>query len=734
MILFTSGTTGRAKGVVLVQRNFTAAPLHAVPRMKVSAHDTMLAVLPLHHVFGTAACFAAALCTGMDLVFVPKVKGPLILEALSEHGVTILPAVPKMIALFHGSIEHAIRSRGIAARALFGLLSLTSAALGPVLGTKFRKKLFGGIHKKFGGKLNLIISGGSSLSKKCFSYFHRWGFTIVEGYGLTETFGPITLCPGDDPRQGSVGMVLPDNEMKILSPDTFGVGEVLFKGETVFTGYFNDEERTKGAFDKDGWFHTGDLGRVDRDGFLYISGRLKDLIVLDSGKNAYPDELEDYYLTSALIEEIGVFGAQVKGKEIIAALIVPCVSIRRSHSLEKASEIIRNEMSRMGRNLPSYKKITDFFVVYDPLPKTTTIKLKKQELRQWYYVLRDKSGAAAVFQRPFSAIDNALMATKEYKTLVGHIITAARPLSLKPDAVQPAHNLELDLGLDSLKRLDMLCAVEGAFSIVFPDDAPMTLQTMGDLYTLTMELRSVASGQGPSAACLRERLATAALPASAGKSPKLLTETVPRLAFFLSTLLWDVSVEGLENLGARAGAKGPLIFCANHQSYLDGLLLLHALPPRIRDATITTGKSEALSSPFLSPFINISSFIPVQRDGDVVQALRLLIAALKNGKNLIIFPEGGQSRTGDMREFKSGVGLLMLETPAAAVVPVRIKGTFDVWPAGKLPKLIGAKRRRLSITFGTPLTLQDLIVMKKITPYATAPMIASCVHDIIQGM
>jgi long-chain acyl-CoA synthetase len=730
VVIFTSGTTGRAKGVVLVQRNFTAVPLHAVPRMKVSARDTMLAVLPLHHVFGAAACFAAALCTGMDVVFVPKVKGPLILEALNERKVTILPAVPKMIALFHGSIKHALQSKGIAVRALFGLLSLASACIGPFLGTKFRKKLFGSIHKKFGGRLNLIVSGGASLQKKCFSDFRLWGFTIVEGYGLTETFGPITLCPGDDPRQGSVGMVLPGNEMKIFSPDRSGVGEVLFKGATVFTGYYNDEERTNGAFDKDGWFHTGDLGKTDRDGFLYISGRLKDVIVLDSGKKAYPDELEDYYLTSALIEEIGVFGAQVKGKEIIAALIVPGVSIRRSHSLEKASEIIRNEVSRMGRNLPSYKKITDFFVVYDPLPKTTTIKLKKQELRQLYDALRDKSGAAAVFQRTVSAIDSALMATKEYKMLIKQIIRAARPLGLKNDTIQPAHSLELDLGLDSLKRLDMLCSVEEAFSIVFPDDALMSLQTVGDLYTLTMELHEGASGQtGPSAACLRQRLAAAALPANADTAPRLFTETVPNLAFSISKLLWNVAIEGLEKLPV----KGPFILCANHQSYLDGLLLLHALPRRVREATLTTGKSEVLSSPVLSPFINKSNFIPVQRDGDVVQALKLSIATLKNGKNLIIFPEGGRSRTGEMRAFKSGIGLLMLETNAA-IVPVRIRGTFDVWPAGKFPRLFGARRHPLSITFGAPLTLQDIIDLKKITPYATAPMIASCIHDIIQGM
>lgn len=727
VIIFTSGTTGRAKGVVLVQRNFTATPLYAVPRMNVTANDTMLAALPLHHVFGAAACFAAALCTGVDLVFVPKVKGPLILEALNERAVTILPAVPKMIALFHGSIEHALRSRGIIVRALFVLLSLISAVFGPVFGTHFRKKLFGSIHKKFGGKLNSIVSGGASLQKKYFSSFRLWGFTIVEGYGLTETFGPITLCPGNDPRQGSVGTVLPDNEMKIFSPDASGVGEVLFKGKTVFTGYYDNEEQTKGAFDEDGWFHTGDLGRTDRDGFLYISGRIKDVIVLDSGKNAYPDEIEDYYGASDLIEEIGVFGVHGAGKEIIAALIVPRPAVRRANPVQKASEIIRDELLRMGRNLPSYKKITDFIVVYEPLPKTTTVKLKKQELRQMYYALRDIPGVASAIQRPVSALDNALMATDEYALLVKQIVSAAGPLNRV--RVLPSHNLEFDLGLDSLKRLDALCSIEEAFSIAFPDNALMSLQTMGDLYALALELRSSAGRTGPSPATLRQRLATADLPASAAGRSRLLWEAAPRLAFFISKVLWNVSVKGAETIPAG----GPFIFCANHQSYLDAVLLLNALPKLVREKTVITGKSEVLKSPVLSPFINRSAFIPVEREGDVVQALQVSIASLKSGKNLVLFPEGGRSRTGEMRAFKPGIGLLLLETNAA-VVPVRIKGTFEVWPAGKFPRLISAPRRKLSIAFGPPFTLQDLIDTEKIPPHPTAPAIASCVHDSILKM
>ncbi|HEX7510781.1 MAG TPA: AMP-binding protein, partial [Chitinivibrionales bacterium] len=391
-LLFTSGTTGKAKGVVLTQRNFVSAPLHGVPRMKVSREDTMLAVLPLHHVFGAAANIAAALCTGMDLVFVTSIKGPLILEAMREKGVTILPAVPKMVALFYNAIEHKVRSKGMLAMIFFRILFFLSMTLGPVFGSTLRKKLFASVHATFGGRLNLIISGGASLGKKYLIGFLRMGFTIVEGYGLTETFGPITLCPSSAPRLGSVGTILPDNDIKIREPDARGVGEVLLRGACVFNGYYKSEQQTRAAFDAEGWFYTGDLGYIDRHGYLFLSGRIKDVIILDSGKNAYPDELEDFYGVSALIEEIGVFGATIQGKEIIAALIVASAAVTKTFGTDKTPEVIHSEIVRMGRNLPSYKKLTDYLVVAGPLPKTTTQKLKKHELRQLYFAARDTTG------------------------------------------------------------------------------------------------------------------------------------------------------------------------------------------------------------------------------------------------------------------------------------------------------------------------------------------------------
>jgi long-chain acyl-CoA synthetase len=732
--IFTSGTTGKAKGVMLSQRNLTAPALHGVPRIKIGPFDTMLAVLPLHHVFGAAACIVAALYAGMDVVFVPVMKGPLILEALRDRHVTILPSVPKMIALFYDNIERTVHNKGWAAQGAFSVLKLLSQSLGPVLGRKFRKKLFSIVHANFGGKLNLIVSGGASIEKKYLLGFHRMGFDIVEGYGLTETFGPITLCPAAPLRHGSVGPILPDNEMKIHEPDTYGIGEVLFKGASVFKGYYRNEEQTQAVFDPEGWFHTGDLGRIDKHGYCYLSGRKKDVIVLDSGKNAYPDELEEFYLKSVLIEEIGVFSAPKDGREIIAALIVPAPIIRKSLDLSEASEMIKNEIDRISRNLPSYKKIADFAVVYDPLPRTSTKKLKKHELLALYGALRDPLGKTAPPRSRVSAADNALMSTPDYALLTKQILSL---VNLERNRqIIPGHLLELDLGLDSLKRLELLCRLEEAFSIVLPEQFFLNTQTVEDLFVAVMERKTAAAGSADgvdgSSRSIRQRIflsaENAAITRSSAKPGRLISETLPHLAFSLSTAIWRPAIIGRESLDAA----GPAIFCANHESYLDILWLLYALPSAIRDATFTIGKYAYLRSPLLAPFVT-KAFIPAGRGADIMQTISLSIAVLKKGDNLIIFPEGTRTRTGHMNHFKSGIGMLVRETDAM-VIPVKIKGTYALWPAGKLPKFFGARKYRPSLTFGKRFSLQELIDRGMLSPGSTDEQIAQCIRAIIAEM
>lgn len=481
VIIFTSGTTGKPKGVVLTQKNFTAACLYGVSRMQVNSNDTVCAVLPLHHVFGCAASMVAALYCGMDIICVPVIKGPLILEALNDKSITYLPAVPKLLQLFYDSILHKVRKKGVVVQSMFTVLQGVSSLIGDLLGNGFKRKLFGSVHEGFGGKLRLIISGGASLNKTYWKGFRRMGFAIVEGYGLTETFGPITVCPGTTPRLGSVGPVLPENEIRIVDPDQAGIGEVLLRGICVFSGYYNNDALTREVIDDDGWFHSGDLGRLDKNGYLYLSGRKKDIIVLDSGKNVYPDELEEYYGASPLIEEIGVFGAEQHGKEIAAAIIVPDPSQRKGKTLQQSTDQIGDELLRLGKGQPVYRRINDFTVSYVSLPRTTTRKLKKNELRKLYLAAKRKPGTQVRSETELSVIEMALMESSEFR----FVLEAVKRLAPEINAGQltPRSHLEIDCGLDSLDRLDLLSSIEKELSIIIPEKIFDKMESAGEVAT-----------------------------------------------------------------------------------------------------------------------------------------------------------------------------------------------------------------------------------------------------------
>ncbi len=729
VIIFTSGTTGNPKGVQLIQKNFTTAGLHAIPRMHLTPETTALAILPLHHVFGFAACVAAELVGGMDIVFVPQIKGQLILEALNDKKVSMLPAVPKMLSVLYDNIERKVKAKGPLVSLMFKNLKSLSRTMGPILGKNFRRGLFKSVHDGFGGNLQIIISGGASLPHKYFEGFRLMGFDIVEGYGLTETFGPITLCPADKPKHGSVGPILDENEIHIDYPNEQGIGEVLLRGATLFAGYYKNEESTRAVIDEDGWFHTGDLGRLDEDGYLFLVGRSKDLIVLESGKNVYPDELEDFYSGSEMIEEIGIFGAKRKGRDIVAALILPNEDIRKSVSIEKAGEIIHNELIRMGRDRPSYKRITDFEIVFEPLPRTTTRKLKKHELLAIYNDIKAAVPKARRKTPPvLSATEEALLDIPEFQMVAQcaqEFVSKSKKKSFTPKT-----NLEFDLEMDSLRQLDFFCCLEEKFSIQLPEDAIQQMVTLGDVYGKIMEAKeSQAYNGGVSPHTIRERIAAADLPTKLRDSRNLIYNKGPNMVTGMSMLLWHVGFSGRENIPQDK----PTIFVANHQSILDIPWVLGALPWEVRKKTFTIGKKELLHNPATAAVLKGSNLIPVEREGDIIEALKTSIGVLKQAKNLVIFPEGTRTRDGNIQSFKAGVGLLILETNPT-IVPIRIRNGYNAWPAGKPPKLFLGRKKRPHVTFGKPLTLRSMIEQGKVSPYSSGNDIASALREIVLEM
>jgi long-chain acyl-CoA synthetase len=698
VIIFTSGTTGRAKGVVLSQKNYTAVANHAIPRMGLVPEDTVLSVLPLHHVFGFAAGAGGPLCGGMGVVFVPYLKGPLIIEALRDKAVTMLPAVPKMISLFYESVIHNVKKKGTVVSALFSVMQGLSALGGKTIGRGFRRSLFSSVHKGFGGKLKLIISGGAALGRKYWNGFSLMGFNIIEGYGLTETFGPITVCPAGDARLGSVGPALPENEIRIADPDRDGIGEVLLRGSCVFLGYYKNEKLTKEVIDGDGWFHTGDLGRLDADGFLYIMGRKKDVIVLDTGKNVYPDELEDSYSLSPCIEEIGVFGVIKDGMEIVAAAIVPSKDIRKRYTVRQAGDLLHQELVRIGRSLPVHRRISDFVVVYQPLPRTTSRKLKKPELLKIYHSIRRKnvSGDRPALEDHLSVMEMALMETDEYHGVIESIGVIAPDVDRS--VINPRTHFEIDLGLDSLHRIELLSSIERTFTITIPEDVFDKMETITDLVSLVKEQKLENRPTSVERVLdLKERILTIpyVLPVPAHRSGFLHSAVRSFAGAARPQAVYD------EPLSAEGG---PYLFVSFHHSPSDAFRILQALPRRIAETTLFL--SEGVKYPWLPHACCLQNMIELKKSDDPIETIKVSLAVIRGGKNLILFPEGGIFPSGRPAEFKPGIGLVAHET-AAAIVPVRCAGKKVRF--GRPFRVASCAENRLVLTDASPRHVTELI-------------------------
>ncbi|MFP4162372.1 MAG: AMP-binding protein [Chitinispirillaceae bacterium] len=726
VIIFTSGTTGRAKGVVLTQKNYTAVSRHAIPRMNLDSRDTFLAVLPLHHVFGFAACVAGPLCGGMDVVFVPYVKGPLIIEALKDKSVTVLPAVPKMISLFYESVIHNVKKKGPAVSTVFTGMKTLSATLGNTMGDTFRRSLFSSVHKGFGGKLKLIISGGAALGKRYWNGFRQMGFNIVEGYGLTETFGPITLCPHSEPRLGSVGPVLQDNEVKIDDPDSSGVGEILLRGSCVFGGYYKNEQLNQEVFDDDGWFHTGDLGKLDKDGYLYIMGRKKDMIVLDSGKNVYPEELEDHYSASSLIEEIAVFGIKQGEGEIVAAAIVPQKEIRKTYTVSQATDMIYEELVRLGKSLPVYRRIADFVTVYQLLPRTTTRKLKKPLIIKLYNSIKRKSGNRPVAEDQLSVLEMALMDTDEFRGVVEAIVKTSPKVD--KSIVNPRSHLETDLGLDSLGRLELLSIIEKRFFMAITDDVFDKMETVADLVSMVKE--RLSSGEATVTSIekvmdLKERILAEAPEASSfQRQTSMVHKTFGPSLIRMAGKFLNFSSNGLEQIDI---SQKPFIFAANHSSVYDAFWILNSLPEEIRKNTFYLGDKEALKYPALPYYLHRPNMLKLDRENDPIEVLKLSLSVLKGRRNLLVFPEGKLNPSPVPAEFKSGVGMIARETESS-VVPIRI----SLGTSGPSAKSNNSNTPVLS--FGRPFKISEAIQKGKLSHNCAVEDISSYIRSVITDL
>ena len=682
VILYTSGTTSDPKGVVLTHGNLLSERAGAFDIVRVDERDTILGVLPLFHALAQMANLLLPFSIGARVVFLETLNTTELLRGLGERGVTVFACVPQFFYLIHQRVTTEVGKANFIVRALFNaMLALNRTTRG--IGVNAGPLLFRKVHKVLGGQMRLMVTGGSRFDPQVGADLYAMGFNILQGYGLTETSGAATLTRPGDPALETVGQALPGNHVRIgpreSSEEEGADGEVLIAGPIVMQGYFNRPDATAAAL-KDGWLHTGDLGRLDRKGRLVITGRKKEIIVLSSGKNIYPEEIEAVYRKSAFIEEICVLGLSRPGEpsaERLYAVIVPNQRILRERKIANVGDIIRFEVEGASVHLPHHKHVLGYEIWLEPLPRTSTGKIKRFEVE------RRVRAAEAKKQAPGGPVlddtDREWLARDDLAPILALISQAARPGS----TVTPDANLELDLGLDSMERVELLTALEQRVGADIPEEELQRLYTVREL---SESLLAHASGTGTEAAASWDAL----LAPDAGREqgfrewlePHWLVPAVLFGLLKLARLLLrpgvKVTIDGLEHFPAR----GPYLISPNHQSYLDPFFLLPALPYRIARQMFFVGATEYFETPLTRWLARQVNLVPVDPDAALVAAMQAGAAGLREGRILVLFPEGERAIDGSVRTFKKGAAILSHHL-RAPIVPVALRGVYEIWPRNR---------------------------------------------------
>ncbi|MBU8894249.1 AMP-binding protein [Corallococcus sp. M34] len=670
-IIFTSGTTGTPKGVMLTHRNFASLVAKLAGQFNVGVGDGVLSVLPLHHTFEFSAGFLTPFSRGAEITYIDELTSDRLGEVFETGRVTAMIGVPALWQLLHRKITQEMASRPPVVEQALKALMAANGELRNRSSLNLGKLLFWPVHRKFGGRMKVLVSGGSALSEEVHKAFHELGFTMREGYGLTEAAPVLSVSePGNKRTPGSVGKPLSGIEVKLLNPDTDGIGEVLAKGPNVMAGYFGDREATE-AVVKEGWLHTGDLGRLDDDGRLYLVGRAKDVIVDANGKNVYPDELEDLYQEHAHIKELSIVGLPDEaGGEKVACLCVPDYG-------ERPREEVRRELDehfrKVSGGMPFHRRVKVLRFWDGELPRTSTRKVKRKLVVEELQRL-DRMAASAGKAR-----EKAQAATGGVADWLFPLIAEVchKPVGdVRPDA-----QLMGDLGFDSLMLTELSVALEGA-GVPLPAVEDLTqVQTVEDLRKLV-----VSSGRRPAkevrAKDIRqenERAEDVEIPV-----PEAVATVGRQLLSFGQKVLYggvfDVKVTGKPFIPQNRN----FLVIANHASHLDAGLVRVVLGEQGERVVSLAARDYFFDTPLKRAwFENFTNLIPMDRQGSLRESLRVAGEALRQGYNVLIFPEGTRSPTGELLEFKPTLGYLAL-TYGVDVLPLYIKGSYEALPKGSM--------------------------------------------------
>ncbi len=642
LLIYTSGTTGSPKGVMLSWDNLLANIESISDEVPIySPGQRVLALLPLHHIFPLLGALIAPLYTGGTCVFSPSMASEDMLRALNENQVTIIIGVPRLYRLITKSIKDKINASRLT-RLLFRLAA-------KIHSPAFSRRLFAKVHARFGGHVRLLVSGGAKLDEDVFQDLTTLGFEVVEGFGMTEAAPMITFARPGESKVGAVGRPMSCNEVRIVD------GEIITRGRNVMQGYYKRPEETAAVI-KDGWLYTGDLGYLDDSGALHVTGRRKEIIVLPSGKNINPVEIERKLSEATdLISEIAVFQHQ----DSLHAAVVPDFRKAREQGVADIQRFLDEQvLAPYNQAVTPYKKVMKLHLLGEELPKTRLGKLKRFLLPDMVASSETRAAGSAEPDYP------------EYQTI-------AQFLQQQQEcAVYASDHLELDLGLDSLDRVGLQSFLNATFGVGVSDETLMEHPTVGRIAEFIRHKKTKMAVSVVEWAEILKQRSEVRLPRSwAAHNPLRHGMALLARGYFRLT------ATGLENLPA-----GACILAPNHQSFLDGLFVAAFLDNATMKRTYFFAKAKHVNKPWLRFLASRNNVIVLDLERDLQEALRNLSEVLRQGCNIIIFPEGTRSKDGVVAPFRKTYAILSREL-GVPVVPVAIKGAWQALPTGSwLPK------------------------------------------------
>ena len=686
-LFYTSGTTGPPKAFVLTYANIAANVRALATEDLVAPGDRALVPLPLHHAYPYVVGMLTSLETGIAIVLPQSVSGPDIAEALHIGRVTVVIGVPRLYEALLSGLEARIAARGRLMKWLFSSFLAICTRVQKRFHIAAGRWFLRPIRCQIAPELRLLVSGGAKLEADLSWTLETLGWEALAGYGLAETASVFTCNLPQRKRLGSAGTPLGDGEVRISKADQTDVGEIELRGSSVIRGYRNNPEASRAAFTEDGWFRTGDLGYLDKDGFLFVTGRAKEVIVLGGGKKVNPEDLEKTYAANPLIGEIAVL--ERSGQ--LVGLVRPNAERLREIGTLNADHAVRVALAEVGQKRPAYERLAGFAIAKRPLPRTRLGKYQRYLLPELF-----ATAQAGEEEAPSSepSVEDRLF-------LANPIAARAWDLVLKRYAARRPmldSHLALDLGVDSLEWMGLSLEVDAKLGIALAEAEMAQVETVRDL--LNALIRASAEPHVETRSRQQRILANRERwVAPVGRALALIGLCLFAFNKVVMRLMFRLRVHGLE----RLPATGPFLLVPNHVSDLDPLAIAACLTfGHLRRVYWAGDVVRLFGNSIMRTLCRAVHLYPVDERMPEL-AIETASFVLSHDNIQVWFPEGWRSPDGRLQAFLPGVGKLVLKTRAVAV-PVYISGTFQAMPRSRRwPRL-----HRIRVVVGPPIEREIL--------------------------